>query len=153
MAYATYRKGQKRIAQDIFVLAMEDPSAAKEFGQINPQALESELQSAVNNGDWAKASEALESLKGIGESTAMDEMPMLEGEEGEEELPLDLMDEEEDEDEDMGEGALSPGDEVPPPPAPDLAPAQVGALVALAKRVKAGGHPDLARRITRALGL
>ncbi len=54
---------------------------------------------------------------------------------------------------DEDEAALSPGDFVEEPPAPDLAPAQVASIVALTRLIKAGGHLDLAEKITRALGL
>ena len=148
VAYATHRKGQKRIARDIFTLAMDDASAPQEFGEVSSDDLEAQLQSAVSGGDWGAASQALDALKSLpppGEAAAND-------------MPLDELDDMPlvDEDDDLldeGEGALSPGDQVPPPPAPSLAPAQIASLVTLARKVNKGGHPDLAKRITKALGL
>lgn len=142
VAYASYRKGEKAVASDIFELAMQDPSAPQEFGAPSPEDLEAQLQAAVKSGDFEGASGILESMRG--QSVAMDH-------EGGD-MNLDLGGEDEDYDEDM-DAALSPGDVVEPPPAPDLAPAQVASLVAVARKVAAGGHPDLARRITKAMGL
>ena len=153
VAYATYRKGKKdpqvrKLARDIFTLAMEDPSADKEFGVPTASELEAQLSGAVASGDLDAASGFIESLKALkGAEAQGDDMPPME-----DEGDMDDMDVEE-EDEDLGEGALSPGDEVPPPPVPELAPAQVAKLVALARKVNRGGHPDLAKKITRQPGL
>jgi hypothetical protein len=154
VAFATYRKGTKdpqvrKLAKDIFCLAMDDPSARQEFGAPSKGELEAQLTDAVASGDFDAASGIMESLQALKGAQAQDEdmPPMDEGMEEEEEY------EEEMEDEDLGEGALSPGDEVPPPPIPELAPAQVAKLVTLARKVNRGGHPDLAKKITRQLGL
>lgn len=148
VAYATYRKGRRdpqvrKLAKDIFCLAMDDPSAMQEFGAPSREELEAKLSDAVAAGDFDSASGFIESLRELKVSTAQEEEFEEEGEE---------MEEMEDEDE-FGEGALSPGDEVPPPPIPELAPAQVAKLVTLARKVSKGGHPDLAKKITRRLGL
>lgn len=151
VAYATYRKGRKdpqvrKLAKDIFCLAMDDPSAMREFGAPSRSELESQLSDAVASGDFDAASGLIESLKELKVSTAQEEEEGFE-EEGEgEDLGFD-------EEEEFGEGTLSPGDEVPPPPIPELAPAQVAKLVTLARKVNRGGHPDLAKKITRRLGL
>ena len=135
VAYATYRQKEPEIAKDIFVLAMEDPSAPSEFGESTAE-LEAKVQEALSSGDYGAAIGLLQTM------TAQDE-------------PEEVMELEPEEDleEVEEEAALSPGGEVPPPPMPELAPAQVASLVTLARRVKDGGHPDLAGRITKALGL
>jgi len=135
VAYATYRQKEPEIAKDIFVLAMEDPSAPAEFGESTAE-LEAKVQEALSSGDYGAAIGLLQTM------TAQDE-------------PEEVMELEPEEDleEVEEEAALSPGGEVPPPPMPELAPAQVASLVTLARRVKDGGHPDLAGRITKALGL
>ena len=141
-AYATYKQNETEIARDIFVLAMEDPSFAAEFGgEATAEELEAKAQAAIAAGDYKGACGFLQSMEAMRGATAMDE------EEEVEEVPPEFLEEDE------GEAALSPGGEVPPPPAPELAPAQVASLVTLARRVKDGGHPDLAKRIVKALGL
>jgi hypothetical protein len=142
VAYATYRSGEVEIAKDIFVLAMEDPSAPSELGadDVSPEELTKGIQEDVAKGDFDSAKEKmaqLETLKG-----GAGDLPPA----GDPGVPTA-------EDEPPSEGALSPGDEVPPPPPPELAPAQVASLVTLARKVKASGHPDLSRKITQALGL
>lgn len=157
VAYATYRKGTRdpqvrKLAKDIFCLAMDDPSALKEFGAASKGELEAQLSDAVASGDFDAASGIMESLKALKGAQAQDEdMPMDDDDDMGDEFGEEM--EEEDEDLDLGEGALSPGDEVPPPPIPELAPAQVAKLVTLARKVNRGGHPDLAKKITRQLGL
>ena len=141
VAYATYRSGAVDIAKDIFVLAMEDPSAPVELGadEANPEELTKALQEDIAKGDFDSAKEkmaTLETLKGA------EDVPPV----GDPGVPTA-------EDEPSMDGALSPGDTVPPPPPPELAPAQVASLVTLARKVKAGGHPDLSQKITKALGL
>lgn len=134
IAYATYQRNEPDIARDIFVLAMEDPTARVEFGVQTRAELTRKLKAAAAAGDYEEAAELL---------TAMDEM---------EDEPL-VEEEPVDEEEMEEEAATSPGDFVAPVPEPDLAPAQVASLVTLARKIKADGHPDLAKRITRALGL
>ena len=130
IAYATYRRNEPEIAKDIFILAMEDPTAAAEFGGSR-RDLRKQLQHAVAAGQYEKAAECLEAME-------------------EEEYEGEFIPEGEEEE----EAALSPGDFVDPElPQPELAPAQVASLVALARKIRADGHPDLAKRITRALGL
>jgi len=136
VAYATYRSGEKKIAADIFEMAMQDPSAPAEFGGDMGE-MKSALEAAITKGDYAAAEELLKSMKAQGADPMVPPAATGEGEE----------------EKDEGEAALSPGDEVPPPPPPELAPAQVASLVTLARKVKAGGHADLARQITKALGL
>jgi len=140
VAYATYRSGETEIAKDIFVLAMEDPSAPVELGADNdPEELTKGIQEDIAKGDFDSAKEkmaTLETLKGA------EDVPPV----GDPGVPTA-------EDEPSMDGALSPGDTVPPPPPPELAPAQVASLVTLARKVKASGHPDLSRKITKALGL
>lgn len=129
IAYATYRRDEPEIAKDIFMLAMEHPTAAIEFGQ-SKRDLRSKLKQAVAAGDYDEAAEYLEAMED--EDDVGEFIP-----EGDEE-----------------EAATSPGDFVDPElPAPELAPAQVASLVALARKIRADGHADLAKRITRALGL
>ena len=141
VAYATYRQGEKGIAKDIFTLAMDDPSAAEEFGAESVEDLEASLAAAVAEGDLDSASKHIENLRNLKGAQAQDD---------DEDVPFG---EEEEEEEDVGEGAMSPGDVVEPAPPVDLAPAQVKALVTLARKVNKGGHPDLAKKIRRALGL
>lgn len=137
IAYATYLRNEPDIAKDIFILAMEEPTAASEFGQQPTRAeLKRRMDEAIAAGDYETAADQLQ---------AMEEIP---GQQDEDFIPLVEDDEEETE-----EAALSPGDFVEDPPAPDLAPAQVASLVTLARRIKAEGHADLAGRITKALGL
>lgn len=125
IAYATYRRNEPEIAQDIFVLAMEDASAEAEFsGKRSRESLRQKLREAVTAGDYDEAANYLEAM---------------EGEEDEGEFIEEVEDEEAE-----GEPGLPP---------PDLAPAQVASLVTLARKIRADGHPDLAKRITRALGL
>lgn len=143
VAYATYRQGEKGIAKDIFTLAMDDPSAAEEFGAESVEDLEASLAAAVAEGDLDSASKHIESLRNL---------KGVQAQEDDEDVPFGEEEEEEDE-EGMGEGAMSPGDVVEPAPPVDLAPAQVKALVTLARKVNKGGHPDLAKKIRRALGL
>jgi hypothetical protein len=135
IAYATYQRDEPEIAKDIFVLAMEDPTAAVEFSGSR-QDLLSKFDQAVAAGDYDEAADQLEALEDMGEEDEGEFIPEMDDTEEEEE-----------------EAALSPGDFVEPPPPPDLAPAQVASLVTLARRIRQDGHPDLARRITRALGL
>lgn len=144
VAFATYRQGEKNIAKDIFVLAMDDPSAAEEFGAESKEDLESALSAAVAEGDFDAATNAIEKLRGLNGNGAAHaaEGDDLFGLDGDDLVP-----------EGLGEGADSPGDVVQPAPSVDLAPAQVKALVALARKVNKGGHPDLARKITKAMGL
>lgn len=136
IAYATYRRDEPDIAKDIFLLAMEHPTAAVEFG-ASKRDLQASLQKAVAAGNYDEAAEYLDAME-----DAEDEYDFVpEGEEVEDE---ELEEE---------EAALSPGDFVELPPEPELAPAQVASLVTLARKIRADGHPDLAQRITRALGL
>lgn len=137
IAYATYQRNEPEIAKDIFVLAMEDPTASMEFGAQTRAELKRKLKAAAAAGDYEEAAELLTAME-------EDEAEPWEGWEDEAEPA---------EDEEMEEAATSPGDFVAPVPEPDLAPAQVASLVTLARKIKADGHPDLAKRITRALGL
>lgn len=136
VAYATYRSGEVEIAKDIFVLAMEDPSAPSELGSEGPgvEELTQQIQEDIAKGDFDGAKEKLATLE------------TMQGDDDEPagEPPAELP---------PSEGALSPGDEVPPPPPPELAPAQVASLVTLARKVKASGHADLSQKIVKALGL
>jgi hypothetical protein len=134
IAYATYRRDEPEIAKDIFVLAMEHPTAAVEFGD-SKEELEKRLHAAVAAGQYEQAAECLEAMEGV------------------EDEPVEPMGEDMDDDLEEEEAALSPGDFVEELPAPELAPAQVASLVTLARKIRADGHPDLARRITKALGL
>jgi hypothetical protein len=134
VAYATYRSNEKKIAADIFELAMQDPSASAEFGADIGQ-LKIAMAEALTKGDFATAEGLLDQMK------SMQDEPGLESPE------------EDEAGEDEGEAATSPGDVLSPTPAPELAPAQVASLVALARKVKLGGHADLAGKITKALGL
>jgi hypothetical protein len=137
IAYATYQRDEHDIAKDIFILAMEDATAAVEFGGATKQQLQVQLNEAVAAGEYDQAAECLE---------AMEEAP--------DDEPLPQMDEDVDDDIEEEEAAVSPGDFVETElPTPELAPAQVASLVTLARKIKADGHPDLAKRITRALGL
>lgn len=127
IAYATYRRNEPEIAKDIFVLAMEDASAATEFGgKPTREELKRKLREAVAAGQYDEAADYLEAMEG-------DE------DEGE------FIEEVEEEAEGM--------EEEPAMPPPELAPAQVASLVTLARKIRADGHPDLAQRITKALGL
>jgi len=141
IAYATYQRDEHEIAKDIFVLAMEDPTAAIEFGG-SKRDLQKRLNEAVAAGEYEEAAECLEAM----EDAPEDEPGGPHGYGQEEEDDADEMEEE--------QAALSPGDFVQTElPTPELAPAQVASLVTLARKIKADGHPDLARRITKALGL
>lgn len=145
VAFATYHQADRDIAKDIFCMAMEDPSAPIEFGE-NPQELAEQAKQAIDSGDPVAAKALLEAM----ESVSQDE-PFVE------DLPEDLP-EEEIIDEELDEGAMSPGDEVPPPPPGTLAPASlkpeaVASLVKLAGKIKRDGHPDLAAKIENLLGL
>lgn len=127
IAFATYRRNEPEIAKDIFVLAMEDASAASEFGgKASRESLRQKMREAIAAGDYDEAANYLEAMEGEDEGEFIEEEPVGEGEEA--------------------EGT----DEMPPP---DLAPAQVASLVTLARKIRADGHPDLAKRITQALGL
>lgn len=144
IAYATYHRGEPDIAKDIFVLAMEDPSVHAAFaGSI--ERLTQQMQGAVASGDYERAAQYLETLKHVNGQEEQEEK----------EEAMEFLDEDADigEEEEEEEASLSPGDFVEPPPVPELAPAQVASLVTLARKIKAGGHPDLALRITKALGL
>jgi len=71
---------------------------------------------------------------------------------------LDAMSDDDDfpdveEEEDVGEEEEEASEGLDELPAPELAPAQVASLVTLARKIRSDGHPDLAKRITRALGL
>jgi hypothetical protein len=129
VAYATYRSGETEIAKDIFVLAMEDPSAPVELGSEGPgvEELTQQIQQDIAKGDFDGAKEKLAQLENL---------------KGQAPVPTE-----------PSESALSPGDEVPPPPPPELAPAQVASLVTLARKVRASGHADLSQKIVKALGL
>lgn len=136
IAYATYRRDEPEIAKDIFVLAMEHPTAAVEFGDSKGE-LERRLREAVAAGQYDQAAECLDAMESADDGEFI---PAIE------EDVDDVVEEE--------EAALSPGDFVETElPTPELAPAQVASLVTLARKIKADGHPDLARRITKALGL
>lgn len=138
IAYATYQRNQPEIAKDIFVLAMEEPTAAIEFGSSRRE-LQDRLNEAIAAGEYDEAADNLRAMQDM-YGQDVDDLVV-------EEEPVEEEEEEEE------EAALSPGDFVEPPPAPDLAPAQVASLVTLARKIRADGHPDLARRITKALGL
>lgn len=129
IAYATYQRNEPEIAKDIFVLAMEEPTAAAEFGGSRQQ-LQERLNEAIAAGDYEGAADSLQAIQQLEEPAVAEEV-----------------------DEEEEQAALSPGDFVEEPPVPDLAPAQVASLVTLARKIKADGHPDLAKRITNALGL
>lgn len=145
IAYATYQRNEPDIAKDIFVLAMEHPSVHETFAETAAM-LAKQVRQAVEAKDFERASVYLEALKRANaQEVEPDEVEPVEEAEGD--------DVEEMEEDDEGEASLSPGDMVEPPPVTDLAPAQVASLVALARKIKAGGHPDLALRITKALGL
>jgi hypothetical protein len=131
IAFATYRRNEPEIAKDIFVLAMEDASAVSEFGgKASRESLRQKMREAIAAGDYDEAANYLEAMEGEDEGEFIEEEPVGEGEGEDEEA----------------EGT----DEMPPP---DLAPAQVASLVTLARKIRADGHPDLAKRITQALGL
>lgn len=136
IAYATYQRDEPEIAKDIFVLAMEHPTAAVEFGDSKGE-LEKRLRKAVAAGQYDQAAECLDAMESADDGEFIPES-----------IGEDVDDDVEEE-----EAALSPGDFVEPLPAPELAPAQVASLVTLARKIRADGHPDLARRITKALGL
>lgn len=130
IAYATYRRNEPEIAKDIFVLAMEDASASTEFGgKPSRDELKRKLREAVASGDYDEAAQYLEAMEGEGEDDGefIEQVEDVEEEAGMEEPMM--------------------------PPPPDLAPAQVASLVTLARKIRADGHPDLAQRITKALGL
>jgi len=145
VAYATYRQGEVEIAKDIFVLAMEDPSAPVELGEtgFGMEELKQQLDAAIAEGNLDMAAQHLSAMKALGQPCAGQEC----GGQEEGEVP------EEEEETDEGEGTLSPGDMVEPPPIPELAPAQIASLVTLARKVKASGHADLSRKIIKSLGL
>lgn len=126
IAYETYRRGEPEIAKDVFVLAMENPTAALTFGST--KSMQEAIKAAVDAGDFESARTYIAAM--------------------EDEEPTDEMLEDDD-----TEGALSPGDFVEAPPVPSLAPAQVASLLGLAREIKADGHGDLSGRITKALGL
>lgn len=134
IAYATYCRNEPDIAKDIFVLAMEDGSASAEFGQD----LEAKLRDAVAAGNYEEAAECLDAMGEGG------------GEEANEYEEVDIEDVEDDDVEDDDVEAEPIDRELPEP---ELAPAQVASLVTLARKIRADGHPDLAGRITKALGL
>lgn len=127
IAYATYRRNEPEIAKDIFVLAMEDASASTEFGgKPSRDELKRKLREAVASGDYDEAAQYLEAMEGEDDGEFIEQVEDVEEEAGMEE---------------------------PMMPPPDLAPAQVASLVTLARKIRADGHPDLAQRITKALGL
>jgi hypothetical protein len=135
VAYATHRRGEPEIAKDICALAMEDPSAAEMFeARASVEDLTRQVQAALVARDFTTAERLLKTIRAMDEGECVGE------------------------DCDEAESALSPGDFVEDPPAPDLAAAaltaaQVGQLTKLAAKIKAAGHGDLAGRITTALGL
>jgi hypothetical protein len=124
IAHATYERGEVELAKDICALALADESFRAEYSDSRRASQERRFREALAAGDYDGAADELEAMQ-------------------------DSLDEAVDEE----EAALSPGDAVPGPAIPELAPAQVANLVALARRIKADGHEDLAQRITKALGL
>jgi len=136
VAMATYQRGEHDIAKDIFVLAMQDESAKTLLGPslADKASLRAAAEAAIASHQYAKAIKHLQAIQ------AMDE-------------PIDEPEEDELEEEEEEEASMSPGDVVETVPVPELAPAQVASIVALTRQIKAGGHEDLAAKITKALGL
>jgi hypothetical protein len=124
--------------------------------------LKEEATSALKAGDYAKAASIVKALE-EGEEKPSEEEPAAgeidsEDDEAKSKKKEDASEEEaegakdevpsEEAPSSEAEGDTSPGDAVK-----DLPPEKVAALVTLASTIKKGGHPDLARKITRVLGL
>jgi len=158
-AYACLERNEDEAAKALLTLAV---------GEDAPEETEEDLKekakSAIEDGDYAKAAEIMKDLTDKKEPVAgADESDLPTEEEPSSEEPakgdVDSSDdeagaakkaseEEPSSEEEPAEGETSPGDAVK-----DLPPEKIAALVTLASTIKKGGHPDLAKRITRVIGL
>jgi hypothetical protein len=138
VAHATYKRGEKKLARDIFVLAMEEPDVDELLEEepivVEPseEDLKAQLAQAIDEDDMDKAKEVIDQLQNMKEEVV--EEPEVEIDEELEEPEVEI-------------------DEEPAFEEDELPAAQVAQIVTLAQKIKKAGHDDLAKKITAALGL
>lgn len=140
VAYETYKRGEEDIAKDIFVLAMEEPDVGQAMDDVGAQGpsedeLKAQMEEALKNNDMEAMDECLQQLKAMKAQQQDDD---AKAQDDDAEAQDDDAEAQDDDD------AEAQDDEVLPE-------AQVASLTRLAAKIKAGGHPDLAEKVTTAL--